>query len=157
MNDFDDVYHRYADMIYKIAFMYFGNKDDTEDALQEVFVKYLTRSPSFKDSNHEKAWLIRTTQNKCLDLLRSSERKNSRLEELQIPVDTEDRDTAIDVLSKIISLPQKYKSAIILYYYYDYSVSQISQTLKISQSAVKMRLKRGREILKIELEDYIDE
>jgi len=39
-----------------------------------------------------------------------------------------------------------------LYYFEDYSVKQISQTLKITESAVKMRLKRGRDILKIELE-----
>ena len=59
-----------------------------------------------------------------------------------------------DVISKVIALPQKYKSAIILFYYNDYTVEEISKTLKISKSAVKKRLQRGRDILKLELEDY---
>ena len=60
-----------------------------------------------------------------------------------------------DILKKVIALPEKYKSTVILYYYDDYSVDEISKILKISKSAVKMRLKRGREILKLELEDYV--
>ena len=59
-----------------------------------------------------------------------------------------------DVISKVIALPEKYKSAIILFYYNDYTVEEISKTLKISKSAVKKRLQRGRDILKLELEDY---
>lgn len=62
-----------------------------------------------------------------------------------------------DVISAIQSVPPQAKTAIILYYYYDYSVAQIAQTLKISNSAVKMRLKRGREILKSKLGDYENE
>ena len=59
-----------------------------------------------------------------------------------------------DVIAKVIALPEKYKSAIILFYYNDYTVEEISKTLKISKSAVKKRLQRGRDILKLELEDY---
>ena len=154
MKSFDEVYNQYAEMVYKIAFMYFGNADDSEDALQEVFMKYLYASPRFKDGGHEKAWLIRVTQNKCLDMLKSSARKNSSIDDIPLSAETADKDARLDVIAKIISLPPKYKSTILLYYYYDYSVSNIAHTLKISNSAVKMRLKRGREILKIELEDY---
>ena len=60
----------------------------------------------------------------------------------------------IDIVKNVLSLPAKYKTAVILYYYNDYSVEEIAKILKISKSAVKMRLKRAREILKIELEDY---
>ncbi|MDE6154960.1 MAG: RNA polymerase subunit sigma, partial [Eubacterium sp.] len=47
----------------------------------------------------------------------------------------------------------KYKIVIYLYYYEDYSVSQIADCLKLTSSNVKTRLKRARDILKIELED----
>lgn len=56
------------------------------------------------------------------------------------------------ILQEIIKLPEKYKMVIHLFYYENYSVSEISQILKISESAVKMRLKRGREMLRMELE-----
>ncbi len=57
----------------------------------------------------------------------------------------------LHIMEEILKLPAKYKAVIYLYYYEDYSVKQISQTLGIKESAVKMRLKRGRDILKIEL------
>ncbi|MNW65088.1 ECF RNA polymerase sigma factor SigW [compost metagenome] len=52
----------------------------------------------------------------------------------------------------MLALPVKYKTVIHLYYYEDYPVQEISKILKISESAVKMRLKRGRQLLKLELE-----
>lgn len=156
-SEFESKYKLYGDMLYKIAFLYMGNPEDAEDILQEVFIKLLYSAPSFKDINHEKAWLIRVTQNKCRDVLKSSERRNRHVDyDLSEYVKT-DNDMQLDVIKKVISLPDKYKSAIILYYYYDYSVSEISQILKTSSAAVKMRLKRGRDILKIGLEEYGNE
>ncbi|MNE51391.1 ECF RNA polymerase sigma factor SigW [compost metagenome] len=52
----------------------------------------------------------------------------------------------------MLALPVKYKTVIHLYYYEDYPVQEISKILQISESAVKMRLKRGRQLLKLELE-----
>ena len=155
---FEAKYTLYGNMLYKIAFLYFGNSYDAEDALQEVFFKLLYDSPSFKDLNHEKAWLIRVTQNKCKDMLKASRCKDTSADKIEIADFVKaNSDAKLDIIKQVIALPVKYKTAIILYYYYDYSVSEISQTLKISNSAVKMRLKRGREILKIELEDYENE
>lgn len=63
-----------------------------------------------------------------------------------------DNPSDIYIMEEILKLPVKYKDVIHLYYFEDYSVMHISETLKITVSAVKMRLKRGRDILKIELE-----
>lgn len=154
--EFEAQYNEYGNMLYKIAFLYLGNKSDCEDVLQDVFTKYLTGKYKFKNAEHEKAWFIRVTQNKCLDYLKKSGRKNVSIDDTEI-TDTYNYDeTAQDIISKVIALPEKYKSAIILYYYNDYSVEEISKTLKISKSAVKKRLQRGRDILKIELEDYAE-
>ena len=92
-------------------------------------------------------------------MLKKSERRNLLIDENVLAKSSDDysNESRIDVLQKIVGLNQKYKAVIILYYYYDYSVSQIADTLKISQSSVKMRLKRGRELLKIELEGYENE
>lgn len=154
--EFDRIYNLYADMLYKIAYLYFGNPQDTEDAMQDVFIKLLYKSPKFKTPEHEKAWLIRATQTTCKDMLKKSHRSDITLEEYHI-VSYNSKDEAIDVAQKIVKLKDSYKLPIILYYYYDYSVSEIAGTLKISNSSVKMRLKRARDILKIELEDYDNE
>ena len=54
--------------------------------------------------------------------------------------------------SAVVRLPEKYRLPIHLYYYEGYSVAEIAEILKLGQSAVKMRLKRGREQLKLDLE-----
>lgn len=156
-NDFDTVYDMYGDMIYKIAFLYLGTPEDAEDVMQDVFVRLITKAPEFKDEEHRKAWIIRTSQNRCRDKLRASARKNLNIDDYSFPSEDGDTDAKIDVINGIYKLPSIYKSAVILYYYYDYSVKEIAKTLKISTSSVKMRLKRGRELLKIELEDYCNE
>ena len=153
-NEFEAKYNEYGNMLYKIAFLYLGNATDTEDVLQDVFTKYLCGKYRFKNSEHEKAWFIRVTQNKCLDYLKKSGRKNECIDDVPVTATYKDEDLEQDVISKVIALPQKYKSAIILFYYNNYTVEEISKTLKISKSAVKKRLQRGRDILKLELEDY---
>lgn len=152
--DFQNKYKEYGEMLYRIAFVFLGNPDDTEDIMQEVFISLLYNSPEFETKEHEKAWLIRITQNKCINFLKSSGRKTLPIDELKLPTYNENHEEKIDIVKTIISLPPKYKTAVILYYYNDFSVEEIAKTLKISKSAVKMRLKRAREILKIELEDY---
>ncbi len=153
-NEFEAKYNEYGNMLFKIAFLYLGNASDTEDVLQGVFTKYLCGKYKFKNTEHEKAWFIRVTQNKCLDYLKKSGRKNECIDDVTVTATYKDEDLEQDVISKVIALPEKYKSAIILFYYNDYTVEEISKTLKISKSAVKKRLQRGRDILKLELEDY---
>lgn len=143
-NEFNTAYDLYADMLYKIAYLHTADKDESEDILQEVFIKLLYKSPSFKDSEHKKAWLIKTTTNQCKDFLKSSRRKN-------LPLNDE-------ILGEEIfddkKLDSKYKTVLYLFYYEDYTVEMIASTLSLSKSNVKMRLKRGRELLKNELEEY---
>lgn len=153
-NEFEAKYNEYGNMLYKIAFLYLGNASDAEDVLQDVFTKYLCGKYKFKNTEHEKAWFIRVTQNKCLDYLKKSGRKNECIDDVSVTATYKDEGLEQDVIAKVIALPEKYKSAIILFYYNDYTVEEISKTLKISKSAVKKRLQRGRDILKLELEDY---
>lgn len=152
--EFETKYNNYGKMLFRIAFLYVGNSADAEDILQDVFIKYLSKEQKFKDIEHEKAWFIRVTQNKALDYLRKKGRKSLSLDDIET-FTYEKESSSAEILKKVLALPEKYKSSVILYYYNDYTVEEISRILKISKSAVKMRLKRSREILKIELEDYV--
>ena len=149
-DNFSEKYCLYGDMLFRICMVYLGNKEDVEEAMQEAFIKLIHNCPPFASDEHEKAWLIRVTTNICKDMLRSVWRK--RVVKIENIENYYNNPTDIYIMEEILKLPPKYKAVIHLYYFEDYSVNQISETLKITASAVKMRLKRGRDILRIELE-----
>lgn len=147
--NFSEKYNLYGRMVFKICMVYLGNKDDAEEAMQESFIKLLNKNPKFTDDEHEKAWLIRITTNVCKDILRSMWHK--RVTKIEYIKDYFDETSDLYIMEEVLKLPTKYKDVIYLYYYEDYSIEKICKSLGIKESAVKMRLKRGRETLKLEL------
>lgn len=146
---FEEDYDHYGAAVYRLAMVYLGRHADAEDAVQEAFLRLLYRSPVFTDENHKRRWLLQVTANLCRDQLRGFWRK--RVTELQDTLPAAPPEER-EALYAMIRLPEKYRLPIHLHYYEGYSVSEIAEILKLGQSAVKMRLKRGRELLKIELE-----
>ncbi len=153
-DNFPEKYSLYSDMLYRICMVYLGNKEDVEEAMQEAFMKLIYKSPRFINNEHEKAWLIRVTVNLCKDMVRSVWHK--RVIRMDIIKNYYDNAADICIMEEILKLSPKYKDIIYLYYFEQYTVKEIAEILKVSESAVKMRLKRGREALKIQLEgEYI--
>jgi len=146
---FETLYERYGAMVYRLAMVYLGRRADAEDVTQEAFLRLLCRAPVFADAEHEKRWLLRVTVNLCRDQLRGFWRK--RAVELEEDLLLPDRES-FGVAEAVVALPEKYKAAIHLHYYEGYSVEETAQILRLGPSAVKMRLKRGREMLKLRLE-----
>lgn len=145
-----DRYESYKTMLYRIAFAYMGNKFDSEDILQDAFIKLCYNAPVFTSREDEKRWIIRITINLCKDRLKSFWHRNKvDLEQLK---EYASEPKELELMQDILRLPGKYKTVIHLHYFEGYKIAEISKILKISESAVKMRLKRGRELLKIELE-----
>ncbi|MCM3701373.1 RNA polymerase sigma factor [Paenibacillus macerans] len=144
-------YETYASMLFRIAMVYLGSREDAEEATQDAFIKLMEKAPEFKDAEHQKAWLIRVITNHCKTLLRRGWRKREVKLEGAEPV-TADAAEDSALLHLVMALPMKYKAVIHLYYYEDYRVQEISKILRISESAVKMRLQRGRQLLKLKLE-----
>ena len=150
---FETVYNQYADMMYRIALSHMTRREDAEDVVHDVFIKYMQTSPSFSDDEHERAWLIRVTVNRCRDLLRRRAiRRYVGFDEIEeIPAEEEPYEGQ-GIIATVSSLPDKYKSVIILHYLEGNSVEQCAAILGLSESAIKMRLSRGREMLKKTIE-----
>lgn len=147
---FDQKYEIYGDMLFRLSMIYLGNYADAEEVTQEAFIKLLYKAPAFTDGEHEKSWLIRITINICKDKLGSFWRKNVvSINDMQLhDVDADD----LPLTEMILKLPLKYRTVIHLYYFENYKVEEIAKILHIGPSAVKMRLKRGRDLLKFKLE-----
>lgn len=147
-------YDKYADMLYHLALSHMQNREDAEDVVQEVFCKYFAKPPQFVDDAHEKAWFIRVAVNQCHDHLR---RRNIRsytplheIEDLAARTNVQDEE-ALHLMQTLALLPEKFRIVVILHYLEGFSVEEIAGSLRIGQSAVKMRLSRARKMLEEKL------
>ncbi|MFQ9514975.1 MAG: RNA polymerase sigma factor [Eubacterium sp.] len=149
-HEFETKYQKYKDLLFRIAFTYVKSREDSEDILQEVFYKLLYKAPDFESDEHEKRWLIRITINMCKNYLGLYWNRNkTKLTDIEAWGMTVEE---IKILDEVLALPGKFKAAVYLHYFEGYKCGEIAEILKIKESAVKMRLKKGRELLKIELE-----
>lgn len=151
VNAVGEAYDLYADMLYRLALTHLRSAHDAEDAVHDVFIKYHLASHLLKDDEHKRAWLIRSTVNRCRDLLRRQKIRNHlSLDDVgNTAFAHESRaDDALDVTAALNALPQKMRTVIVLHYLEGFTVEEITLMLGISASAVKMRLSRGRDLIK---------
>ena len=140
---------KYSNMIYRLALLRTGTRDNAEDVCQEVFLRLARKMPEFQSEEHEKAWLIKVTINCSKNLLNSKFFKNTEELKDNIAFETEERH---EIYYAVQRLPIKYKTIIHLYYYENYKISEISKILKMKENTVKSYLARAREKLKMEAE-----
>ncbi|MDE7313997.1 MAG: sigma-70 family RNA polymerase sigma factor [Eubacterium sp.] len=149
---------RYRDNIFAAAFHICKNAADADDIVQETFLQYYVAKNEFDSETHIRAWLIRVAVNKAKNVNRSFWRQNKvPLEEYMesLAFETPKEETLFEA---VMRLPQKYRIVIHLYYYEDYAVREIAQILRLKESNVKVRLSRGRKLLKEALkEDWEDD
>lgn len=141
---------KYSKMLFRICFGILNNKADAEDAVQETFLRYMTKAPLFRDSEHEKAWLIKVATNISKNMSRFNSRHAAEnLDELRhIGISDDDR----DIFELIMHLPTKYKIVLDLYYIEGYKANEIAQITNSSPVAVRKQLQYGRKMLKLALE-----
>lgn len=138
----------YKDNIYAVAFNVCKNAQDAEDVVQDTFISYYTEKKEFENRQHIRAWLIRVAINKAKNVNRTFWRRN--VLSLKDYIGTLEFDTSEseELFSAVMKLPGKYRIVIHLFYYEDYSVNEIADILNISVSNVKVRLSRGRSMLR---------
>ena len=140
---------KYSNMVRRICFMYLHNREDVEDVFQEVFLKLLQTNKAFENEEHRKAWLCRITINKCKDLCKTFWRKNVyTIEDLEIPFED---GAESEVMHAVLSLPQKFKDVIYLFYYEDYTAKEIAALLNQKENTIYSNLHRARQLLKRKL------
>ena len=136
----------YGNSLYRLCTVMLKNREDAQDAVQECFLRYITKAPDFNDNEHEKAWLIRVSTNVCKDMLRRRKYESFlALDEIKNLSTSEDN---AQILGLLVSLDEKYRIIIHLHYVEGYSANEISSMLGISSAAVRKRLQRGREKLR---------
>ena len=146
----------YRDRLFAAAFQVCRNAADAEDAAQEALLRYHVSEKQFESEQHIRAWLLRVAINCAKNVSRSFWRRN--VVPLADYMETLDFDSgeSREIFREVMNLPEKYRLVIHLYYYEDYSVAEIGKILGLTESNVKVRLSRGRKLLKEALQEVWD-
>ncbi len=148
----------YQGSLFAAAFNVCKNAQDAEDVVQDTFVQYYTTKKEFESEQHIRAWLMRVAVNKAKNVNRTFWRRNKISIEDYMETLVFETPAAETLFETVMQLPEKYRIVIHLYYYEEYAVRKIAQILKLSESNVKIRLSRGRAMLKETLkEDWDDD
>lgn len=149
--DIRRILQAHGNALYRNAFLLLGNPTDVQDVLQEVLLRYLEKAPAFSSTEHERAWLLRVATNCCMDCLRFRKKHScTNLDLLQECLAAPEQQSHLE---ELYALPAKWKSVLILHYFEGYSVAEIARSMKLSENAVKKRLQRGREALKLAISE----
>lgn len=150
------VYERQSDRVYRVCFSYLKNEADAADMMQETFLRYMTCADRPEQGDHETAWLVMTAGNLCKNHIRDHGKLSpDGLDENAVADSSAEQQTR-EVLKAVLSLPDKYKTAVYLYYYEGMDTQTISRYTGQKHSTVRSRLKRARELLKRRLGDDIN-
>lgn len=149
----EDAMEKYRDNVFAAAFSILKNPDDADDIVQETFLAYHRETKDFESEEHIRAWLLRVAINKAKNESRKLFRRaRVPLEEYMETLIFE-TPAAENLFEEVMKLPSKYRIVLHLFYYEDYPVKDISAMLGVSESNVKVRLNRGRKLLKGLLEE----
>ena len=111
-----EIYNRQVDTVYRICYSFMKNIPDTEDLVQETFLRLLSSGMIFQSESHEKAWLIVTASNLCKDTLKKWWRKTEDISDPSLSLQQPPFEIN-SVLEAVLGLPKDQKTAVYMYYY----------------------------------------
>ena len=161
---------RYKNGIFRMIYQMIKNKEETEDIVQETFIKAFNSLESYNSKYAFSTWLYKIAYNHCIDKLRKKKLKTQSLDKpielkegtvkFQIKDERYNPEKSVILNEKknkiditINSLPSKYKKVIIYRHHKDKSYEEISKELNIPLGTVKARIFRARELLKKKLKE----
>ncbi|MEH7333875.1 sigma-70 family RNA polymerase sigma factor [Neobacillus drentensis] len=158
----DEIMNRYGQEVLKLVFSYVNNRAVAEDLTQDIFVKCYQSLHTYSGKAKLRTWLWRIAINHCKDFLKSWYNKNVVITEEE-PINNTTQKELVEqtiiqkeeddqLIAAIMKLPIKYREAIYLYYYEELPIKEIAQLTEVGDNTVKTRLRRAKELLKVQLE-----
>jgi RNA polymerase sigma-70 factor (ECF subfamily) len=151
---FTSLVETYQRPVYNLCYRMLGNAEDAEDAAQETFLRAYKSLGSYDSNRSLSTWLLSIAAHYCIDQIRRRRLPLVSIEDLPLP-DLPDK--GLDVETKLGNKEERSRirgllealeptdrALVVMYYWYDFSYQEISQSLKLTESAVKSRLHRAR-------------
>ncbi len=152
-----ELFEKYKNLVFKTAFLMYGNKDEAEEALQEVFLLVYRYLPGYDPAKGAMTtWLHRITINYCLRNRQNMDVSLESLDDSNINIREESVDSVVQaafdrqsLCDAIQKLSGKLKAVIILRYYWELSYNEISEILSIPLGTVKSRIDQALKTLAV--------
>lgn len=149
----------YQQSVFNLTYRMLGEQREAEDAAQEAFLRAYTHLASYDPSRSFKTWILSIASNYCIDRIRRRRLTWLSLDEPLPPHPNlnskepgpeesallGEREAAVKMLMS--GLPADYRAAVVLRYWYDFSYTEIAETLETTESAIKSRLFRARQMM----------
>lgn len=152
----EKIMDEYGDDVKRFIYTYVKNTADTDDITQETFLTVYNKLHTFQHKSSLRTWIFSIAVNKSKDHLRSFHNRHDNLFQKIKSYITESHDNNTperqvisnsensELIDYILKLPIKYREVIILYYFNDFSIREISHSLNQKESSIKTRLNRAR-------------
>lgn len=153
---------KYGNDILRLCTLYLKDRHLAEDALQETYIKVWQKYYTYKNQAEEKTWITRIAINVCKNYLRTAWFKRTEtMDIIEISQNSGNSyksvDESVDLMHAIQGLKDKYRAVLLLYYYQEFTVKEIADTMGMNQSTVLSLMRRGRNQLKQKLnKDYLE-
>ena len=148
-NAFEELLVIHSDQLYRIAFLYVGNREDALDVVQETAYKALLAIGQLKNEKFFLTWLTKILIRCAFEVTKKKKNEfpSEKILELS-PRKTHQRDEYLDLVSTISQLNEHYRNAIILFYFQDLPIIEVAKIMNVPENTVKTYLHRGKSQLK---------
>ena len=139
----------HKEYLYKTAFLYVKDEHEAIDVCQETVYKAIVNIHNLKNAEYFKTWITRILINNVNDRKREKSKFADNFEQIELIEDVtyENLEEKIDLYNAIDMLEEKFKTPIILQYFHDMSIKEISQVLESNENTIKTYIRRGKQKL----------
>lgn len=145
--------------LYRFAFRFLSNGEDAEDAVQDVYIKLWNMRNRLPEYRSIEALAMTMTRNHCLDRLRKKGRElsedvrpiDSRINDIDLQQDIENRENYQNIMKIVSDLPEKYRTIIELRDINDHSYEEIEKELGENLNTIRVNLSRARKMVREKL------
>lgn len=162
---FDELYHKYKNLAIHTAYLITGNLAESEDVVQETFVKVWIHARELRDDSGLKPWMMQILVRTAYRMVKKNRREipdENVADKMTVSEEASSLDRVIQteeaerIMAAVRSLPVKLRTVVVLYYYDSFSVKEIAKLLQIMEGTVKSRLHTARRRIKAALLDNKD-
>lgn len=158
------LFDEFADGVYTLGFRILSDRHLAEDVVQDTFIKVMSSLHTYRGDGPIAAWLYRIGYREAIagsrrrrdtptapeDMLRKGDRPTATVEDTVLT-----RELGLRLDSAINQLSEPLRATFALRDIEGLSTAQVASVLDVSESAVKMRLVRAREALRVQLKEYL--